>query len=98
MFQPFAERLLQRALAGGVGSGQRVQDAPGSDGAGPGLLLPWPAALPGTHPAVPLGHLLPYLPQGAVPLPGPGQWEWRPPQADEGKVSTVSETLQGFVG
>lgn len=93
---PFApECFIHRALAWDVWRGQSVQDASGSAGAGPKLLLPLSPPLSRTHPALPFSQLLPHLPPSAGPVPCPGQGWWSPTETDQRKVR-MERRLGGF--
>lgn len=69
------ECFILCALARYVWCVHFVQDTTGSVGSGPKLLLSLSPSLSRTHPALPLGQLLPYLPSSAGPVPRPG-WGW----------------------
>lgn len=89
------ECFILCALARDVWHGHFVQDALGSLGSGPQLLLPPPPPLSRTHPALLLSQLLPYLPSSSGPVPCPG-WGWgSPTETDQRKVRMVKR-LGGF--
>lgn len=89
------ECFIHCALARDGWRGHFVQDAPGSFGAGPQLLLPLSPPLSRTHPALPLSQLLPHLPSSAGPVPRPGQGWWSPTETDQRKVR-LDRRLGGF--
>lgn len=89
------ELHVLRALAGDVRHGHSVQDALGSVGSGPQLLLPLSPPLSRTHPALPLGQLLPHLPSSAGPVPRPGRGRRSPTETDQREVR-MERRLGGF--
>lgn len=92
---PIPEFHVLCALARDVCHGHSVQDALGSVGSGPQLLLPLSPPLSRTHPALPLRQLLPHLSSSAGPVPCPGRGWGSPTETDQRKVR-MDRRLGGF--
>lgn len=93
--RPIPEFDVLCAMAGDVCHGHSVQDALGSVGSGPQLLFPLSPPLSRTHPALPLGQLLPHLPSSAGPVPRPGRGRGGPTETDQREVR-MDRRLGGF--